>query len=295
MDAFVSSLGFGIVTAAILMPAAVGFTLQFSATNVLNIAFGAQMTLSAFIAWDLAVHGLNPWLALVCAAVSGALSAYLLNRLILAPFAKRGTSFFGMIVVTIALALLIEYAILAVWGPNSRKFPLSSGRVWHLGALVFTTEQLVILGVSIAFAIFTHTLLRYTKIGKSIRAVASNPSLARASGVPAQRVINVAWLISGAMAGAAGIMLALNEASLSYTMGDTILIEIIAAAILGGVGQPYGAMFGALIIGVVLQESANWASGAYAPISAFVVLIVVLLIRPSGLFSGAAKAKGVAA
>lgn len=294
MNSVVSSLGFGIVTASILLPAAVGFTLQFSATNVLNIAFGAQMTFAAYIAFVCTQHGLSVWVALVLAGLFGAVSSALLNRYLLTPFARRGTTFFGMIVVTIALALLIEYLAEVIWGPLSVRYPMSGTSVVHLGAMSFTRNQLVVMAIGVVIAVATHALLRYTMLGKAIRGVAANANLARSSGIPAQRVTDLAWLLSGMMGGIAGVMLGISLSNVSFTMGDTFLIEIIAAAVLGGVGQVYGAMLGALVIGVLLEESAIVLGGAYAPISAFAVLILVLLIRPTGIMAGAAKVKGVA-
>lgn len=294
MNSVLSSLGFGIVTASILLPAAVGFTLQFSATNVLNIAFGAQMTFAAYIAFVCTQHGLDIWLALAAAGVFGAVSSALLNRFVLTPFARRGTTFFGMVVVTIALALLIEYLVEVIWGPLSVHYPMGATSVVRLGSMTFTHEELVVMAIGVVIAVATHALLRYTRIGKAMRAVAANTALARSSGIPAQRVTDLAWLLSGMMGGVAGVMLGISLSSVSFTMGDTFLIEIIAAAILGGVGQVYGAMLGALVIGVLLEESAIVLGGAYAPISAFAVLILVLLVRPTGIMAGAAKAKGIA-
>ncbi len=294
MDLALSSLGFGIITASTLLPAAVGFTLQFSATGVLNIAFGAQMTLAAFIAYLFTQAGLSIWVAMVLAGLFGAVTSALLNRCLLTPFIRRGTTFFGMVVVTIAVALLVEYAVELIWGPLPVSYPASMPGVVHLGPMSFTHSQLVILAIGVVFAIATHALLRYTRVGKAIRAVADNRDLARSSGISAQRITDLAWLVSGLMGGAAGVMLGISVSSVSYTMGDTFLMEIIAAAVLGGVGQVHGAMLGALVIGVLLQESAIVLGGAYAPISAFAVLILVLLIRPTGILAGAAKAKGVA-
>lgn len=294
MDTLISAIGFGIVTASILLPAAVGFTLQFSATNVLNIAFGAQMTFAAYIAYVCTSHGVNLWLALVVAGAFGAIFSALLNRLLLTPFIRRGTTFFGMVVVTIALALIIEYFVEIIWGTLPVHYPVAAPGVVRLGAMSFTVDQLVVMAISVAFAVGTHLLLRYTRLGKAMRAVAANTPLARSSGVPAQRITDLAWLISGAMGGVAGVMLGLSIASVSFTMGDTFLMEIIAAAILGGVGQVYGAMLGAVLIGVLLQVSAIPLGGAYAPISAFAILILVLLVRPTGILAGTAKAKGIA-
>ncbi|MGH3263560.1 MAG: branched-chain amino acid ABC transporter permease, partial [Trebonia sp.] len=194
MNSVLSSLGFGIVTASILLPAAVGFTLQFSATNVLNIAFGAQMTFAGYIAYVCTQHGLNIWVALVLAGVFGAVSSALLNRYLLTPFTRRGTTFFGMVVVTIALALLIEYLAEVIWGPLSVHYPLGGTSVVHLGAMSFTRSQLVVMAIGVTIAIAIHALLRYTMLGKAIRGVAANPNLARSSGIPAGRVTDLAWL-----------------------------------------------------------------------------------------------------
>lgn len=294
MGLTLSALGFGIVTASVLLPATVGFTLQFSATGVLNIAFGAQMTFAAFIAYICTQAGIGIWWAVAIAALFGAVTSVLLNRLLLTPFIKRGTSFFGMIVVTIALALLIEYVVEVIWGSLPVTYPVSSAGALDVGPFSFTRSQLVVIGISLLFAVSAHALLRYTRVGKAIRAVADNRDLARSSGIPAQRMTDIAWFVSGLMGGAAGVMLGISLSSVSFSMGDTFLIEIIAAAILGGVGQVYGAMLGALVIGVVLQESAIFVGGSYAPISAFALLVLVLLIRPTGLLSGAAKTKGIA-
>ena len=294
MDSILSSLGFGIVTASILLPAAVGFTLQFSATGVLNIAFGAQMTFAAYVAYICTQAGMGIWWAVLMAGLFGAVSSALLNRFLLTPFMRRGTNFFGMVVVTIALALVIEYFVDVIWGPLPVSYQMQSSKPLHLGPMSFTRSQLVVIGISLLFAIATHALLRYTRIGKAIRAVADNRNLARSSGISAQRMTDFAWLLSGLMGGAAGVMLGISLSSVSYTMGDTFLIEIIAAAILGGVGQVYGAMLGALFIGVILEESAIVLGGAYAPISAFALVILMLLIRPTGIMAGAAKTKGIA-
>lgn len=295
MDAILSSLGFGIVTAAVLAPAAIGFTLQFSATNVLNIAFGSQMTLAAFIAYELSIAGVDIWVALVVAGVFGAVTSVLLNRGLLMPMRRRGTTFFGMIVATIALALVVEYGIELIWGPGSFHYHYTEGKALHLGAVLITPAQIVIVGISVAVMVAVHVLLRHTKVGRAMRGTSVNDRLARACGIPTQRIIDVAWGVSGGLGGIAGVMLAMSLSSLSFNMGDTFLLEIIAAAILGGIGSSYGAMIGAFIIGIVLEESALVLSGAYAPISAFAILILVLLVRPTGIAGGAAKVKGVAA
>jgi branched-chain amino acid transport system permease protein/neutral amino acid transport system permease protein len=132
-----------------------------------------------------------------------------------------------------------------------------------------------------------------TKLGKSMRATASNIELARSCGINTARIIDVAWLVSGALCGIASVALVMNTVSFQATTGSDFLVVIIAAAVLGGVGAPYGAMLGALIIGVVSEVAATYFNPALKNVFAFLVLVLVLLFRPQGLFTrsrGADKA-----
>ena len=295
MSSFFTATGFGIITAGIIVMAAVGFTLQFSVTGILNIAFGSQMTLAAFIAYLVnGTLGLNVWVALIVAGLFGGISSVLLNRGVIAPFAKRGTTFFGMFIVTIAVDLIVEYVIEAVWGPTFVHYSVGQGQPVHIGPMLVTPVQLIILGIGVGGMVVIHAILRYTKLGKAMRASAANPSLARSCGVPTARVTDIAWFVSGLLGGVAGVTLALSFGSLSFTLGDSYLIVLIAAAVLGGIGNAYGAMLGALIIGLLTQWSSLVIPSAYSDVAAFVVLVVVLLIRPAGVLAGQAKLRGVA-
>lgn len=295
MSSFFTATGFGIITAGIIVMAAVGFTLQFSVTGILNIAFGSQMTLAAFIAYLVnGTLGLNVWVALIVAGLFGGVSSVLLNRGVIAPFAKRGTTFFGMFIVTIAVDLIVEYVIEAVWGPTFVHYSVGQGQPVHIGPMLVTPVQLIILGIGVGGMVVIHAILRYTKLGKAMRASAANPSLARSCGVPTARVTDIAWFVSGLLGGVAGVTLALSFGSLSFTLGDSYLIVLIAAAVLGGIGNAYGAMLGALIIGLLTQWSSLVIPSAYSDVAAFVVLVVVLLIRPAGVLAGQAKLRGVA-
>ena len=139
-----------------------------------------------------------------------------------------------------------------------------------------------------------HGLLTYTKLGKAMRATSANPTLARNCGIPTQRVVDVVWLITGALCGLAGVVAALNSDSFAVASGAAFLIPIIAAAVLGGAGQPYGAMIGAVIIGLVTELSAAAWSPNYKEVVAFGILVVVMVLRPQGLLAkrGAMAAAG---
>lgn len=295
MSLFVASLGFGLVTASILAVAAVGFTLQFGVTNILNLAFGDVMTASAFMGYIATKAGAGIWLAVALCGLFGAAFSVLLNRLLYTQFVRHGTKLFGMIVVTIAVSLIIQNTIQAIWGPSFFSLKFSSGHSYHLGSMVFTSSQFGIMAIAVASMLGVYALLRYTKLGKAMRATACDPTLARSCGIGTERVIDVAWLLSGALCGVAGISLAMNVTSFTSTTGGTFLIAIVAAAVLGGVGQAYGAMLGALTIGISSEVAAGLIAPSYKQIVAFVVLVVVLLIRPQGILSEVAEDKEVVA
>jgi branched-subunit amino acid ABC-type transport system permease component len=295
MSLFIASIGFGLVTASILAIAAVGFTLQFGVTNILNLAFGDVMTASAFIGYIATTNGVNIWLTVALCGAFGAIFSMLLNRLLYTPFVKHGTKLFGMIVVTIAVSLIIQNTIQAIWGATFFSLKFSPGSSYHIGAMVFTTSQFGIMGIAVVAMIGVYALLRFTKLGKAMRATASDPLLARSCGIATDRVIDVAWLLSGALCGIAGVALAMNVTSFTSTTGGTFLIAIVAAAVLGGVGQAYGAMLGALTIGVTSEVAAGLIAPSYKQVVAFAVLVLVLLVRPQGILSEVAEQKEVAA
>jgi branched-subunit amino acid ABC-type transport system permease component len=137
-----------------------------------------------------------------------------------------------------------------------------------------------------------HLLLRYTYFGRAQRAVAENLALARASGINAARVINRTWLLTGSLAGLAGYVLGISTGGLYPAMGFQFLLVVFAAAILGGIGQPYGAMAGALVVGVTMEVSALYISSDYKTVIAFGLLIAALLVRPQGLVAARRAAAG---
>jgi branched-subunit amino acid ABC-type transport system permease component len=295
MSLLVPSLGFGIVTASILAVAAVGFTLQFGVTNILNLAFGDIMTASAYVAYLVTSHGESIWLAMLACAAFGGLGSVLLNRFLYIPFVRHGTKLFGMIVVTIAVSLIVQNGLQAIFGSSFYSLKFSVGRSYHVSSMVFTTSQIVIMAIAVGAMLLIYALLRFTKLGKAMRATAADPILARSCGIATDRVIDVAWLISGALCGIAGVALAMNVTSFTSTTGGQFLIAIVAAAVLGGVGQAYGAMLGALTIGVSSEVAAGVIAPSYKQVVAFAVLVVVLLVRPQGILSEVATQKEVAA
>jgi branched-subunit amino acid ABC-type transport system permease component len=289
------AIGFGLVTASILAVAGVGFTLQFGVTNILNLAYGEIMTAAAFVAYLVTSAGISVWLALAAGGAFGAVFSVLLNRALYTPFVRRGTRLFGMIIVTIAVSLIVQNSMLAIFGANFFSLSMPRPASVHIAGMVFTTIQLAIIGVAIVAMLLIHLLLRYTKLGKAMRATATDPDLARNCGIATDRVIDLAWAISGALCGLAGVILVMNLTAFTDTTGAQFLIPIIAVAVLGGIGQPYGAMLGALVIGIVSELAAAVISPDYKDVVAFVILVMVLLARPQGILSEIATRKEVAA
>ena len=285
MNLLIEAIGFGLVSASILAVASVGFTFQFATTNVLNLAYGAVMTSAAFIAYVCNVAGLNIWLALPVGGAFGAVASAALNRGLLAPYLRRGTPLFNMVLVTVAVGLIVEHVIQAVVGPSTFAYQMNDYGTYRFAGMVLTGLQLAIVGLSIVTMLFIHWLLRYTRLGRTMRATAANRSLARACGIRTERIIDVAWLLSGLLCGMAGVILAMSLYSLTSSLGDAALVPIIATAALGGIGSPYGAMLGAVIVGLASEVVAGLTNPLYREIVAFGILALVLLVRPTGLIA----------
>lgn len=284
MSVFVHAIGFGIASGSVLALAAVGMTLQFGISRILNLAYGDVMIVSAFAGYAVnAVGGGLAW-SLAAGAVTGGIASILLNKLLLSRFLRRGTGSFGMVIVTLAIAVIIENVMLAVAGPNSSVYTVSVGSTIGIGPMSFSILQLAFIGLSVGVMVLIHVGLTRTRVGKAMRATASNPVLAGACGIRCERVVNLVWLVSGVLAGLGGVMLAVNTIAFNFSSGSAFLIVIVAVVILGGVGQVYGAMSAALIVGIVTSIAAAYTNPSFEYIAAYGVLVVVVLVRPSGLF-----------
>jgi branched-subunit amino acid ABC-type transport system permease component len=288
MSLFVASLGFGLVTAAVLAIASVGFTLQFAVTDVLNLAYAAIMIFGAYIAYAVNQAGQSVWLGLLVAVAACALISVLLNVGVYAPFQRRGTAPITMVIVSLGMTLIIEFGVQAVSGGTAVSYTMGNGPTLQAGGLNLTGVQVAIMVLAVLVMAAVHGLLRYTKLGKAMRATAANRSLARNCGIRASRVITMTWAITGALCGLAGVVFAIDAGSFDATSTDIFLILILAAVFLGGPGQAYGAMLGALVIGLATEVSAVFIPADYKYVVAFVVLLVMLGVRPTGLLGAPA-------
>lgn len=294
MELYVAALGFGLISASVIAIAAVGFTMQFGITNMINLAYGEVMIVCAYAAWFVNQAGVNVWVAMIVAALVGAALSFVVNRVLYAPFQRKGTNLIGMVIISLAASLILANVLLAIVGYGTAQFTVDPGGLLRWNGLVLTTAQIAIIVVAVLLMLAIHALLRYTRLGKAMRATAANPTLARNCGIPTQRVIDLVWLITGGLCGVAGVVAGLNSENFAVSTGAVYLITIIAAAVLGGAGQPYGAMIGALVIGLVTELSAAAIAPEYKEVVAFAILVIVMVLRPQGLLAkrGALAAAG---
>jgi branched-subunit amino acid ABC-type transport system permease component len=290
MNQITLAIGFGFVTASILALTSVGLTLQFGVTNYVNFAYGGFLTLGAYIAWELtAVLGVNLWLAMCVAGLTVGITAVVISRSILDHF-SRGKNLFFLLIVTFGLSLIIQNAIEAIWGPEYVQYSLPASSPLHLGPFLFTPRQLIIIGIAVVAMVLVHLLLTYTRIGKAMRAMSDNTSLAMISGINTNSVTTLTWFLSGVLAGLGGAAFGYDLGSVSSGSGLSYLFVVFSAVILGGIGKPYGAMIGSLVIGLAMEVSAIVVTAAYKTDVAFAILAIVLLFRPQGIFATAGKA-----
>lgn len=290
MNALLLGAGFGLATAAVLAIATVALSLQFGVTNFPNFAHGEMLTVGAYAAYSTYRAWGNVVLSGVASIVAGALLGVLMNLAVIAPFRRRNAAPLTLFVLTIGISLIVQNAVLFTYGGQTATLQINGGAPHHILGLALTTEQLIIIGIAIVVMLGVHGMLKYTWFGRAQRAVAENPTLAESSGISSRRIINLTWAITGSLAGLAGYVLALDAGGLTPTMGFNFLLVVFAAAILGGIGQPYGAMLGAVVVGLAMEISASYIPSDYKEVVAFAILIVALLLRPQGLI----PAKGLA-
>jgi branched-chain amino acid transport system permease protein/neutral amino acid transport system permease protein len=283
----VESVGFGLVTAAVLALASVGFTLQFAVTNVLNLAYGGVMIVSAYAAYAINHRGVSVWISAIAGVVVGALLSLFLNNVIYTPFQRKGTSPIGMVIVSLGMTLILVFGTQALAGPTNVSYSMSQGATLRAGSFTLTVAQVVIIGLSIVMMLLVHVLIRYTRLGKAMRATAANRNLARNCGIRTYRVVTLTWLITGALCGLAGVVFAMDSGTFGATSTDLFLVLILAAVFLGGPGEPYGAMLGALVIGLATEVSAAVVVSSYKDVVAFLILLAMLAVRPNGLLGAA--------
>lgn len=288
MSTFIASIGYGLVASAVLALAAVGFTLQFAVTNVLNLAYGAVMIASAYLTYLVNSAGVNIWIAVVVAVATGSVLSVLLNRFIYTPFQRRGTSPIALVIVALGMTLIIEFVTQAIAGPTNVSYVMSQGATVGFGSFQLTVAQYVVLAISVVAMLGMHLLMTLTRLGKAMRATSANRNLARNCGIRTDRVITATWLITGGLCGLAGAVFAINSGSFGATSTDLFLVLLLAAVFVGGPGEAYGAMLGALVIGLATEVSASVIQPDYKTVVAALILLGMLAVRPTGIMGARA-------
>ncbi len=279
------AIGFGVLSAAVVGVAAVGFTLQFGISNILNLAYAAIMTMSMFAAYVAQHAGVNIWASMAIGGAAGSALSYAINGGVYRPFGRRTTNLFSIVLVTLATGLIITNLLEGFVGETFYSYQLPLGTEHSLGAFRFSSNQLIIFIIGLCAMVAVQLLLRGTGLGRAMRATAADRELAANCGIPTERVTDVAWLLSGFLCGIAGVALAIQLGAFQPTTAGDFLVIIIAAAVLGGIGRPVGAMIGALIVSVASEAVAAEISPVYKTVVGLALLIAVLLVRPGGILS----------
>ncbi|ANS77623.1 High-affinity branched-chain amino acid transport system permease protein LivH [Serinicoccus hydrothermalis] len=275
----------GIKFGAIIAITAVGLSLVFGTTKLINFAHGELVTIGAVAAYFLSTSpgNLPIILAAVLAMVVGGAVAGGFEVTLWRPLRRRGAGLIQMFIVAIGLSLLLRHLILIVFGSRRQQYDeYSLQTALTFGPVRITPRDLIITVLAFAIMIAVAVMLQRTRIGTAMRAVNDNRDLAEASGIDVQRVVLVVWVLGGALAAIGGVFFGLTQAIYSE-MGFELLLLMFAGVILGGLGSAYGAMLGSVVIGLVSQLSTLWFPASLAYMWALLVMIIVLLVRPQGI------------
>ena len=278
---------------------AVGYTLVFGILDILNLAHSAVFMLGAAITFSLAVnHGLTFWIACVLGIAASALMGLVIEHVCLRPLRRRQAPPIAALISTIGLALVIVAAVeqgkggsLFAWlwvdGANSVAFPSGTfpNPVWHIGDLTLESSKVVIIPISIALMLVLGYVMRYTQVGRGLRAVAENPRAARLMGVDVDRMISLTLVISSALGGLAGILFGAALGDISPYIGrDNVEIRGLAVIVLGGMGSIPGAVAGGYLLGLIeVMALVLFGSNVRTGV-AFAALFLMLVLRPQGIF-----------
>lgn len=316
----------GLMRGLVIGLAGIGLSLTYSILGFANFAHGDYITTGAFAGWAtsyvvagfgsrvdigalvlvgaggsvfggaLGINVANTPLAVILGALVAGLATIVLalgvDRFAYKPIRDAGG--IPLLITSVGVAFVLRYLLLFVFGSTTRgttniNMPSRTVNIVD-GSVTFTIHDLALIVVAGGLMLGVHLLLQWTKLGKAMRAMSDNESLARISGIPTEGIIRYTWIIGGGLTGVAGYMFILWRGSLGFDFGWLLLLLIFAAVILGGIGSIYGAIVGGLVIGVTASTAVIWLPAQFARAAAFFVMIVVLLVRPQGIFSGRATA-----
>ena len=284
----VAQLGLnGLSSGSIYALGAVGLTLVYGILKLVNFAhgdfltFGAYMAYLASVTWDLPIVVAVFW-AMLTTAVLG----IVLEKVMWGPMRARGAGMLQLLLMAIGLALVIRYSIQFIWSTELRQLDVNRTATVDFLGLTIGRTNLIVIVTGFLVLIGTGLMLRYTLLGKRMRALSDDLDLAETSGIDTSRVILWTWIFAAGFAGLAGV-LAGAITQIQPELGFELLLPIFAAVVMGGIGNAYGALAGGLVLGLVIEWSTLFIDARWKTAIGFVVLILVLIIRPQGIFGRA--------
>jgi len=286
---FLQQVVSGLASGGIYGSLALAIVLIHRSTGVINFAQGEMATLSAFVCWTLVDHGWAFWPAFAATLIVSFAGGVALQATVIRPL--QGTGLLGIVILTIGLLIAINGLDTWIWGGAAKQFhgPFSTSPI-TVGGVAFSKQDIGVIGVSVVAVLFVGFLFTRTKLGLGLRAAAVNPTEARLVGVRVAAMLAVGWGLAAALGALAGV-LAAPSLFLEPNMMQTVLLYAFAAAVLGGMDSPVGAVVGGLVLGVLLNlvgTYVHWIGGELRLATALAVILAVLLVRPAGLFGRAA-------
>ncbi|GIG54485.1 branched-chain amino acid ABC transporter permease [Demequina activiva] len=293
----------GLVFGLLLALASVGLSLIYGTTGLSNFAHGEQVSLGAMLAYFFAtqqpvslpllpwefVIGWPLWLAAIAAIVVAGGTGWLQDRFLWSKLRKRGVKMVQQMIVSIGLSLAL-LNLLQWWiGPDRLRVSIAIEERRQVGPIQLGDTTAVSIAISIAVLLAVAYFLLRTRLGRATRAVSDNPALAAASGIKVDAIIRLVWIMAASLAALGGILMALYDSGTKFDVGAKLLLLMFAAVTLGGLGQPFGALVGSLVIGVVVETSTLWLGPDLKYATALAILILVLLVRPQGILGRAER------
>lgn len=275
----------GVAVGSIIALAAVGLTLTYGILRLANFAHGDFMTLGAYLTLLANTSGINLWISMLLGAIGTVIAMLISEKLIWSNMRSRRATSTTLIIISLGLALFLRNGIILLWGGSNKSYSIPTSPAREILGIRIPQNQLIVMFLAVAVILALHYLLQNTKIGKAMRAVADNLDLARVSGIDVDRVVLWTWVIAGSLTALGGSMYGLITA-VRPNMGWFLILPMFAATILGGIGNPYGAIAAALVIGVTQELSTPLLGSQYKQGVGLFIMILVLLIRPKGLFKG---------
>ncbi len=283
-DQFLQLLFDGLLFGVMIALAALGLNLVFGTTGLTNFSHGDLVTLGAFTALLLNLSGVNiiiaaPIAVVFCAIVFG----WGQNKVLWRPLRRRKTGLIAMMIISIGLAIVLRYSVALFFGAAPQTYKQYAGQAGiNLGPVTATPKALILAALAVITLTAVVIWVQRSRIGKATRAVSDNPALASATGIDVEKVIAVVWIVAAGLAAFAGVYLGMTQNSV-WNMGQRILLIIFASVILGGLGTVYGAIVGALVVGVFINLTSLVIPTEMKTVGALFVMILILMIRPQGL------------